>query len=216
MALPAKATIKQETKLKQQVLTLESGKVLFEEGATSTEVYLMVKGCVVVSKTIEGESRELAVISDPNTYFGEMAALLGEPRSATITVKEPSQFIVVPGEKLEQLLDVSREIGKKLLKTLAARLAETNKMAVAANNQLKLVKQKFSAEYNVAIKDYKRLMMVIGLIYNDTKYPQLAELLEFSKSNSILSKMGIKTSLTPDNLKMYSFLSKAYAKNPVV
>lgn len=208
--LQKKADLKSEMALKANQRLVKGGDIVVKEGDRSNEVFLLMSGSVVVLKG----DQEIAVIEEPMSYFGEMAALVGEPRSATIRAKTDCKFVIIPGDKLESIIDVSPLVGKKMLRTLAARLAEANKSWIASKNQITLLKQKFSQEYNVAIKDYKRLIQVIGLVYNDTKYPVVQELLTFSQGNSILAKMGIKTELTTDHVANFKLLTKALNGTP--
>lgn len=59
------------------------GAVICEEGTTGAEMYILKSGTVAVS--IAGN--QVATIDEAGTVIGEMALLLGEKRSATLTAK---------------------------------------------------------------------------------------------------------------------------------
>jgi CRP-like cAMP-binding protein len=55
-------------------------------------------------------------------FFGEMACLIGKPRSVNAVVEEDSQILVVQPEVLESLFRGTSGMGLKVLGNLASRL----------------------------------------------------------------------------------------------
>jgi CRP-like cAMP-binding protein len=62
----------------------DSGRVLIREGDTETHVILLLSGFVKVTTTVEGHETLLG-IRLPGEVVGEIGALTGEPRTATVT-----------------------------------------------------------------------------------------------------------------------------------
>jgi CRP/FNR family cyclic AMP-dependent transcriptional regulator len=62
----------------------ESGRVLIREGDTDTHVVLLLNGFVKVTTAVEGYETLLG-IRLPGEVVGEIGALTGEPRNATVT-----------------------------------------------------------------------------------------------------------------------------------
>ncbi|MEV6841951.1 Crp/Fnr family transcriptional regulator [Actinoplanes sp. NPDC051411] len=62
----------------------ESGQVLIREGGTDTHVILLLGGFVKVTTAVEGHETLLG-IRLPGELVGEIGALTGEPRNATVT-----------------------------------------------------------------------------------------------------------------------------------
>ena len=58
--------------------------IVFEEGSRSKEVYFVVSGKAEVSQLV-GEKRQIAAILEAGDSFGELAALNGDVRNATVT-----------------------------------------------------------------------------------------------------------------------------------
>ncbi len=58
------------------------GEIIFREGETGEEIYLIDKGEVKIFKEIEGSEKILAVLKE-GEVFGEMSVLDGKPRSAS-------------------------------------------------------------------------------------------------------------------------------------
>jgi CRP/FNR family transcriptional regulator, cyclic AMP receptor protein len=97
------------------------GTILFHEGDSGREMFILQKGKVRVRKKVGNSEKVLAEFSD-GEFFGEMALLLGMNRSATVEVVEDSKVLVVGPDTFESLLKSSPEIAMKMLKKMALRL----------------------------------------------------------------------------------------------
>ena len=102
-----------------------SGTVLFKEGETGREMYVIQSGKVKISKQVRGEEQVLAILG-PGEFFGEMAILNNKPRSATATVVEESKMLVIDPKTFELLLKNNIEIAIRMIKKLAQRLQEAD------------------------------------------------------------------------------------------
>jgi CRP/FNR family cyclic AMP-dependent transcriptional regulator len=98
-----------------------AGDVLFMEGDTGEEMYVIQSGSVQVSKRIGDEERPLATLGR-GEFLGEMAILNGKPRSASAVVLEDTRCLVIDGRTLETMISKSPEIALRLVKKLAKRL----------------------------------------------------------------------------------------------
>lgn len=88
---------------------LAPGEVLIDEGATSTRMFVLTQGEVVV----EHDGVPFARVDSPGAVFGEMAAVLDKPATATVravgevevrVVEDPIDFLrVEPGAALAVL-----------------------------------------------------------------------------------------------------------------
>ena len=98
-----------------------AGDVLFMEGDTGEEMYVIQSGTVQVSKRIGDEERPLATLGR-GEFLGEMAILNGKPRTASAIVIEDAKCLVIDGKTLESMISKSPEIAMRLVKKLAKRL----------------------------------------------------------------------------------------------
>ncbi len=99
----------------------EKGQVLFKEGDSTSDLYILISGSVDVSRN----GKVIASISDKGTFIGEMSTLLKTPRTATIRAAEDSMLFVVPEDAVEKFIAESPNIGIKLCQMLARRLQST-------------------------------------------------------------------------------------------
>lgn len=111
-------------------VALAAGEDVFREGDVGRDLYVLAGGAARVSKTEQGQDQELAVI-EPETVFGELSLVLGEPRSATVTAIKDSTLVRVDGARfLERQAagDVpTLRLGWIILGKLAARQSAMNR-----------------------------------------------------------------------------------------
>jgi CRP/FNR family transcriptional regulator, cyclic AMP receptor protein len=103
--------------------------VIFREGELGNEMYVVLEGRVMISKYIPGAGEEALAFLDRGGFFGEMALIDNEPRSADAKAHDGGAVVlVIPGEVLEGILDINKVSSIRLLTILcnlvASRLRE--------------------------------------------------------------------------------------------
>lgn len=101
------------------------GEVVFVEGSLGDSLYLIDSGQVKIS-TGSGIDEKIINYLGPGNFFGEMAILLNQRRSANVTVVIDADFWVLRKSDLDELLDeyptiaihLSRELSRRLTTTL--------------------------------------------------------------------------------------------------
>jgi CRP/FNR family transcriptional regulator, cyclic AMP receptor protein len=102
-----------------------AGHVLFHEGDTGGEMYIVQAGKVRISKTVRDVEKTLVILG-PGEFFGEMSILNNEPRSASATVDEDAKLLVIGAKTFEAMVRGNAEIAVRLIKKLAQRLQEAD------------------------------------------------------------------------------------------
>jgi CRP/FNR family cyclic AMP-dependent transcriptional regulator len=106
--------------------TFPKNTILFSEGDRSDSLYVICSGKIKVTiNDREGNEVILAMLG-PGEYFGEMALLDSEPRSACAITKEPTQLLIFSKNDFMDIFS-SNPIAFNLLKGLITRLREANK-----------------------------------------------------------------------------------------
>ena len=100
------------------------GEVIIEEGTSGKDIYQLVESERGLLVSIKG--KEIARMTQPGEYFGEMSSLLNQTRTATVTSQGRSVVQVFPGEDLESTLLHYPRLSKKIIDTLASRLAQAS------------------------------------------------------------------------------------------
>jgi len=103
---------------------VSAGTRLFSEGEEQTEIYFLFSGRVGIDLKGEGGPRRIAVIR-PGEVFGEMAHLLGTPRSASAVVVENGRVLVLSAEIFEELVQKSPALARGIIQLLGKRLGRS-------------------------------------------------------------------------------------------
>jgi len=104
----------------------EDGDVIIQEGNKDRDFFKLVRGKVAVLRS----GKKIAEITEPGEYFGEMAAIVEEPRSASIIAAGRCTIKRYPGNKLGELIEKYPEVSKYLFRTLVERLHKTDRIVV--------------------------------------------------------------------------------------
>jgi len=98
-----------------------AGTLLFEEGQPCTGMFIIQRGRVRLFKKVGARKITIDVLGEGD-FFGEMACLIGRPRSLNALVEEDSQLLVIQPEVLDTLFRENSGMGLKILGNLALRL----------------------------------------------------------------------------------------------
>jgi CRP/FNR family cyclic AMP-dependent transcriptional regulator len=100
--------------------------ILLNAGDTTDSLYVITEG-KVKAVIIDEHGKEIILsISGPGEYFGEMAMIDGEPRSATIMTREPTELLIFSKADLRRVFSQNPDIVFNLLKGLTRRLRKAN------------------------------------------------------------------------------------------
>ncbi|MGA5896530.1 Crp/Fnr family transcriptional regulator [Streptomyces venetus] len=105
----------------------EAGKVLLTEGAGTRHMLVLLSGFAKVTARVENGEESLLAVRVGGDSVGEMAALDGSPRSATVTACGPLSALVVQPAALHALLARRPEVHLALTRILADRLRWANR-----------------------------------------------------------------------------------------
>jgi len=101
-----------------------SNQVIFREGETGNEMYVVLEGRVMISKYIPGAGEEALAFLERGGYFGEMALIDNAPRSADAKAHENGAVVlVISREVLEGILDIHKISSIRLLTILCTLVA---------------------------------------------------------------------------------------------
>lgn len=109
---------------KLKFVHLNHDEVVFVEDSLADSMYLIESGQVKVSvSTIMGQERVINYLG-PGNFFGEMALLLDQRRSATVRVSIDADLWVLYKADLAELLAENPEIALQLTRELSRRLSD--------------------------------------------------------------------------------------------
>jgi len=103
-----------------------AGEQIIDRETQSSDVYFVVSGMARVIDYDDSGRRE--VIFDeigPGGYFGELAAIDGEPRSANIVAAEETVTALLSGEAFIEVLFRHREVGLALMRRMSEMIRQS-------------------------------------------------------------------------------------------
>ena len=104
----------------------EDGDVIIRQANTDIDFFQLIQGALMVVK----DGKKIAEITEPGEYFGEMSAISGVARSASILSKGRSAVKRYPGDKIMEIIEKHPQVAKHFFKTLVTRLGQANDIIV--------------------------------------------------------------------------------------
>ena len=204
-----------------RVVQLAPGEVIFREGDPGDVMYLVGKGSVKISKSGRGGQQETLGFIQSGNFFGEMALLDGEPRSAMATAVESTLLGTVDEPTFQHILELApSRLHMNFLRSVTERLRSVNShfiSEVMRSERLSLV----GAMANSIIHDLKNPICIVrccsDLIARDTtdvRIRDLAAMTEkatdgmLSMTQELLDYARGSTSLTCETVSIWRLLDE--------
>lgn len=139
-----------------------AGTVIFKEGDPGDGIYLIRDGQVQISALVgEGDRRVLGRLGKGD-FFGEMAVLDDEPRSATAATEQKSVLCFIPRDSLRAMLDSSPRLALRLVREFSLRMREFNRRYVQEVVQAERLTMVGRFARSI-VHDFKNPLNIIGL-----------------------------------------------------
>jgi cAMP-dependent protein kinase regulator len=107
---------------RMSLVELTDGQVLFRQGDPGDALYVVTEGGVVVIS--EGPPRQELTRMGPGSFFGEVALVTEEPRSATIIAEGDTQLLSIDRNALRMLVGSYPDVLPVILRFLRDRLVD--------------------------------------------------------------------------------------------
>ena len=99
-------------------IDLRDGKEMTRQGHPGREFFVLLEGTADVRKN----GRKINSLG-PGDFFGEIALVSREPRTATVTATSAVRTLVITDRSFRRLLDESPQVKNKVMEAMAKRLA---------------------------------------------------------------------------------------------
>ncbi|MFF5260624.1 Crp/Fnr family transcriptional regulator [Actinomadura viridis] len=109
---------------------LERGEVLFREGEWSTWVAVLLLGRVKAFSDREHGGEALLDVRGPGALLGEVAAIDGLPRSATVATLEPARVLALTEEEFMSFLRAHGRVSILIMKMLCRRWRDADRRRI--------------------------------------------------------------------------------------
>ena len=104
----------------------EDKDTIIREGNTDIDFFKLIRGALTVVKG----GKKIAELTEPGEYFGEMASISGEHRTASIISQGRSTVKRFPGDKIDEIIVKYPDVSNHLFKTMTSRLLKSNQIIV--------------------------------------------------------------------------------------
>jgi CRP-like cAMP-binding protein/CheY-like chemotaxis protein len=105
--------------------TYDANQTICKIGDPGDTMYIIISGGVDIIIEDKDGNEQTVASSGSGDYFGEMALLTGEPRSATVRTKEPSEMFLLVQKDFDVILEKFPSISLSMSKVVSKRLRET-------------------------------------------------------------------------------------------
>lgn len=132
----------------------KEGDTIFHRNDPGVALYVIISGKVKIhNETNDGTDCIIAILSEGD-FFGELAVIDGEERSADATTIEPTELLMLTRDDLHDILQRYPRISLRLLETLAGRIRRTTEAYLAystldVNGRLALQLLRLSEQHGV-------------------------------------------------------------------
>jgi len=107
------------------ILTIPSGTAVCREGEYGDMSFAIMKGVVEISINADGHDNLTLALLEEGNIFGEMAALSGQPRNATVTAKDELTVLEIPSKTLKKLMKKSQGFNDSIESLYSERAVHT-------------------------------------------------------------------------------------------
>ncbi|MEX0875359.1 MAG: Crp/Fnr family transcriptional regulator [Actinomycetota bacterium] len=106
------------------------GAFLMTEGEASDHVIVLVSGRAKVSSYTKDGKEVVLAVRGPGELLGELSAVDGNPRSATVSALEPIEALIVRSEQFVEFLTEHPRLAIQLLQSTIRRLRDSDRKRI--------------------------------------------------------------------------------------
>lgn len=170
--------------------------LLMREGDPTDHVHVLISGWVSVSSTASDGTEILYALRGPGDVIGELAALLGWPRSASVRTLEPVRVVQLTGAAFQRAVRAWPNLSMAVISELAVRLreAESARVDIATmdvSHRVAACLLRLARDHGVVERD--RVSVDLPLTQQDIANHVGASLRAVARSLAVLRDRGVVT-----------------------
>jgi len=106
------------------VKSYSRGEIIVSEGQPGRAVYMLGRGTVGVVRNLEAQESTLLAELGPGAFFGEVALVADQPRTASVVARTAVDLVIIERESVQELIKSSPEAADALLRFTRNRLLQ--------------------------------------------------------------------------------------------
>jgi thioredoxin reductase (NADPH) len=165
-----------------EVLPISPGDILFAEGDTQYDFYVVESGAVAIVRGY-GDENHLIAVHGHHRFLGELNLLTGARVSLTAVVRDAGEVIRVPLQALRALVSEDEELSNLILRAMLARRS----ILIEVGGGARIVGSRYSP-------DSRRVREFLGR--NRVPY-QWVDLEDDAEADALLAAVGVTPAETP-------------------
>ncbi len=184
--------------LKEYAVPYQKGDVIFREGESGSEMFVIQSGKVEIYKEVNGE-KVFNLIMEKGDFFGEMSLLESLPRTANAVMIEDGELIIINSTIFDQMIRQNIEIAVRMLRKFSSRLRETMaklEMASGVNGNKKTIPLEIGKEEpkeNIKDKEEEKPLVLAQFMDEET-----LKVFPICKEITLIGRNDPVTGHTPD------------------
>jgi divalent anion:Na+ symporter, DASS family len=171
---------------KLEDVSFRSGETIFSQGEHGDAFYLIQSGAVQVVVESGAGNSEVVAILGPRDWFGEMALLSGESRSATIQAVKETMLWRLRREEWDDLIEKHPTWLLQFCATLSKRLSYVDRQYSTGREAFNSLAEEFYTSRSPEERAFFRQAALLGAIDKNN----LAELFSISAPTALLTELA--------------------------
>ncbi|MBO6584955.1 MAG: cyclic nucleotide-binding domain-containing protein [Gracilimonas sp.] len=162
--------------LKEHLLVLEEGEVLFSQGDPLEDVYLLLEGQVKLTRTQADDSDITLTTLNPGSFVGLIAFTTGEPTLTTAKIIQKGMALKMKPQQFEQYLSDHPRLKHPLQQLMLNNMIQRYKSNIRLHTRTHLLNKELGKERDDLKNAYKRLEETHQQLIHQEKMATLGEL----------------------------------------
>jgi CRP-like cAMP-binding protein len=109
----------------------QAGSTIFEKGAPSEALYIVLSGAVSIVEPVDGDEQEISRVG-PGNSFGELSLMLRTTHKRTARAVEDTELLVVPESSFEELVGSNPDLEALFRRRLEERMPVRGEVSESA------------------------------------------------------------------------------------
>jgi anion transporter len=171
---------------KMEEISFGAGSTIFSQGDQGDAFYLIQSGTVQVVLESRTGNSEIVAILGPQDWFGEMALLSGEPRSATIHTVKDTTLWRLRREDWDELIEKHSTWLLQFCATLSKRLSYVDRQYSTGREAFNSLAEEFYASRSPDEQEFFRQASLLDALDEDT----LTKFFQTESLPKLLTELG--------------------------